>query len=600
MNKKGSSKFFVSFALIFAMLFSLMGTAAYASALQGDVNNDGAITYRDAEIVLNYARNSEFDGAQKYDFTNADMDGDSLITATDAAKIMASSAGLPAEKTLYIFGDSTGCDYSADTDVTYYYKRVGFGTKLKDCFVDSLTVKNYAVSGESSLSFAKEGRTDEPGVYYNDYLANVSEGDFVIIAFGHNDEKTEEARYTDPIGGINDEGSFKNSLYTRYIKPAADKGANVILCTPVVRRKTGTAWSDGNLHIANGGDYSQCIRELGEELNIPVIDNTLLTKNLYEEVGNDETLYFHAWTKSKKTSVDNTHLNSYGASMVAYMMCNEILNSSSPLKDYVKLDLPKPTKESTLFVNPDYVESVSSGEVEKSEVWTTIEDPWYGSVFGDVGGQAKITNGSFNVEQLTTEGALSFNIRAGNPPDTAVGKIASTSDGIAAVFQPVDAGVNFSISATAKVNGILNTNNQVAFGAIVLDSVGETDVYETGSTWDYVAASPLYMANAASVATDENPYNLYLGYARLKGTLTGVGILNGSVEEKQAALPNVGDEIPVKITKVGNKYTVEYNGVVNTIEADFSGTVYVGLYASRCADITFTDVVYTNEVQESN
>ena len=35
---------------------------------------------------------------------------------------------------------------------------------------------------------------------------------------------------------------------------------------------------------------------MGEDLDITVVDMTTLTKNLYDELGADETLNLHAWT----------------------------------------------------------------------------------------------------------------------------------------------------------------------------------------------------------------------------------------------------------------------------------------------------------------
>ena len=49
---------------------------------------------------------------------------------------------------------------------------------------------------------------------------------------------------------------------------------------------------------------------------------------MYESLGNAETLKLHAWTSHKDTSVDNTHLNIYGAKKVAYILATEIAKFS--------------------------------------------------------------------------------------------------------------------------------------------------------------------------------------------------------------------------------------------------------------------------------
>ena len=94
------------------------------------------------------------------------------------------------------------------------------------------------------------------------------------------EEKTvPSARYTSPVGDYTTEGSFAKSLYDNYIKLAQDKGAEVILCTPSVRRTESGEWSDSQLHFANGGDYAQAVLDLGSTLSVPVVYLTMLTKN---------------------------------------------------------------------------------------------------------------------------------------------------------------------------------------------------------------------------------------------------------------------------------------------------------------------------------
>ena len=62
---------------------------------------------------------------------------------------------------------------------------------LQQCFDDNIRVDNHAVNGRSSLSFINEGRWDK-------VLEKMKPGDYVIIQFGHNDEKPKADRHTDP------------------------------------------------------------------------------------------------------------------------------------------------------------------------------------------------------------------------------------------------------------------------------------------------------------------------------------------------------------------------------------------------------------------
>lgn len=221
---------------------------------------------------------------------------------------------------IFIVGDSTACVYGSDDN--YAVPRAGWGMYLGD-YVRNAEVIDLAKSGRSSKSLTVE---DE----YNTLLNEMSEGDYLLIQFGHNDAKksSEEdiaTRYTAPEGDKNTEGSFKNSLYTNYIKAAQDKGTTPILLTPIARRSFD---EDGNVKDTHGL-YDDAIRELAEELNIPCVDVTKITTELYQELGFEGTAAFHAIykdvTKGDKGH-DNTHLNHYGANMIAYGIAKGLSN----------------------------------------------------------------------------------------------------------------------------------------------------------------------------------------------------------------------------------------------------------------------------------
>ncbi len=510
--------------------------------------------------------------------------------------------------TLYVVGDSTGCDYIG-TDNNYYYKRVGFGTELKNYFKENVTVTNLALSGRSSKSFITENN-------YATLTSSMKQGDYLLIAFGHNDEKLEDAtRGTTPGGTKETEGSFKNSLYVNYIQPALAAGATPILATPIVRRTGTGTWSDSQLHKTNGGDYAQDIIDLGAELGLTVIDTTSLTKAVYDELTPAGTIKLHAWTSSKETSVDNTHLNRYGAKYVAYLIANAVKESALGLSADVKSDIAAPT-EADINLNPDYVETPTDDPTDfTSKLWTTTS-PYYGSVFGDIGGAGKLQKTVTNADGTTTtyDDQLAINsatnepyfdisenadgsvhLRAGALKDdnitaaTSVGKIAGSTDGVVMYYRPVDVSQNFEISGTITVNGA-NKNNQVAFGAIVSDMI-RVDEYQS-EYYTYVAASPLRLARAGAVdKTTGEPTYANGTYARIDGALK-----YGPETISEDVTP--GTTINVSIKKLGNQYTATYGDITETYTVDMVGTVYAGFYVARCADITVTNINFNNEVVE--
>lgn len=506
------------------------------------------------------------------------------------------------ETTVYVVGDSTGCDYAATADSNYYYKRVGFGTRLGDYLDDKATVVNYALSGRSSKSFTTEAN-------YAALKSNIKKGDYLIIAFGHNDEKAEDAaRYTEPMGDKDTAGSFKNSLYVNYIQPALEVGATPILCTPTVRRTDSGSWSDNQLHVANGKSYADCVRELGAELGLTVLDNTADTKALYDELTPAESINLHAWLNSNK-GVDNTHLNNYGASYVAYLMASALKKSDNGLGAYVG-DITAPDKAKELIVNPDYVEATDTdleGDALISKYWKTTS-PFYATAFGDIGGQSKLNTVTYAEDGVTvvsdvltindstndTNFAInelsenSVQIRTGNvDANASFGKIAGTTDAFTLYYIPVDASSNFELSATANVNNVLANNSQTSFGAICLDTI-EVDT-NNKRTYDYVAAGAVkYGAKDAETGAGA----AYLTFARDAASNT----LSTNVKGEYA--PAKGDVVNVKITKVGDKITATYGNTTSTYDKAMSGKVYIGLYTTRNADVTFTNITYNNEVTE--
>jgi lysophospholipase L1-like esterase len=248
-------------------------------------------------------------------------------------------------KVLYLAGDSTVSSFHD----SYYYPRYGYGTQLYRYFA-GLNIINLALPGRSSKSFIQETN-------YKYLVQNIKEDDFLIISFGHNDEKQDKLRYTNPELSLEDIASFQYYLYSYYIKLAIDHGAIPILVTPIVRRNPFGIYTGSYIHYIEGtadfpgGDYPESIRSLGESLKITVIDLTQRTKDLYEKSDNLTTLKYHAWKTANPESVDNTHLNVYGASIVAYLFYKDIQNTDNPLRNYLIPECVCPKEKDILFPN---------------------------------------------------------------------------------------------------------------------------------------------------------------------------------------------------------------------------------------------------------
>ena len=462
--------------------------------------------------------------------------------------------------TVWIIGDSTVSSFADN----YYYPRYGWGTQIDKYLDGTYEVKNIALSGRSSKSYVNDKE-------YKELTAGMKQGDYLLIGFGHNDEKAEADRYTDPNGDYKIAGSFANSLYENYIKPAQAAGTTVILCTPIVRRTATAEWSDSNLHITKdsgdfkGGDYAQSIRNLGKELNIPVVDMTKMTKELYDTLGPDETVNLHAWTSSKATSVDNTHTNIYGGTYNAYLVTKTIKELGvAGISEHITAK-EAPVKADVLKSNPDYKEAEYSGELKQSELWKDA-GVFKGSIFGDIGGDPNLIKDKFILEG-NEDGSIHIAVNG-------KGKISSTTDGMAMYYYKVPADSNFVITANATVNSI-NKHNQVAFGLMARDAM-YIDVNDKSALGDYVAAGSIQQGTANC-------------FKRKDGALGYGGKLENPVEAGKTYALKIESNSDGYACTFGDNAAISggFDFKLTSIDADY---VYVGLFVARQADVTFSDI----------
>jgi lysophospholipase L1-like esterase len=495
-------------------------------------------------------------------------------------------AGSTASATLYLVGDSTVASFNDP----YYYPRYGYGTQLGKYFSSSITVSNLALSGRSSKSYIDPADNGN----YAMLLGSMKTGDYLMIGFGHNDEKADPALYTNPNTDMNDPASFEHYLYTYYIKPAQTAGATAILTTPVVRRDASGAYSGAKIHVTTdvvsggvtypGGDYPKAIRDLGAATGVTVIDNTASTlalgKQIFAMSGAAGTANLQAWVSSAPTSVDDTHTNIYGGAYYAYLIANALTSSSSSLKSFVLPGIAPPDM-SILVVNPNWKPIVYSPPV-KSTVWMTT-DPWQGSVFGDIGGASKVMDGSFAIAETSTS-PPTVSMRSGTATGSS-GKIAAATDGIAFYFQHVPIDRDFRLAATATITSINYSNSQVGFGLMVRDAAW-TDVSDASLLSSYVAAGTL---------RGNNPPGAWSSFMRDTSAPTQ---LTGTVVSSPAVVPAAGSVVDLSIVKTGSNYTCTfgteapavYNVDLNAIDGDF---VYAGLFTARMCQVEFSNVSLT-------
>ncbi|MFB9451288.1 rhamnogalacturonan acetylesterase [Dactylosporangium vinaceum] len=213
----------------------------------------------------------------------------------------------PHRITVFVAGDSTAATWPADT-----IPKAGWGQALP-VFLDEhrADVDNRALSGASSKSFVEAGLLDA-------ILAAIRPGDYLLISFGHNDEKTDE-RHTDPYT------TFQDYL-SRYIDGARAHGAHPVLVTPVERRRFN---AEGHATPSHG-DYPAAMLALGASRRVPVIDLTALSMALWDRAGVEGTKRYFLYADPATNPnfpdgvADNTHFQAHGAIEVARLVASRL------------------------------------------------------------------------------------------------------------------------------------------------------------------------------------------------------------------------------------------------------------------------------------
>ncbi|CAM5434451.1 SGNH hydrolase-type esterase domain-containing protein OS=Streptomyces glaucescens OX=1907 GN=SGLAU_08425 PE=3 SV=1 [Streptomyces glaucescens] len=231
-----------------------------------------------------------------------------VASALAAAPLALSTHGVarassgPRRRTIHIAGDSTAAQKYADAA-----PETGWGMAFPFFLHKDRPVANHAVNGRSSKSFVDEGRLDA-------ILAEIRPGDFLIVQFGHNDQKSADpARYTEPWT------TYQDHLRL-YIDGARARGARPVLATSVERRR----FDAQGRALPSHGEYPAAMRALAREEGVALLDLQALSLALWQELGAEETKKYFNWTASEQ---DNTHFNPPGAIAVARLVVRELLRT---------------------------------------------------------------------------------------------------------------------------------------------------------------------------------------------------------------------------------------------------------------------------------
>lgn len=485
------------------------------------------------------------------------------------------------EATLYMVGDSTMCSFADN----YVYPRYGYGTQMSNWFDSKITMKNLAMSGRSSLSFTSESN-------YTTLKNSIQKGDYLLIGFGHNDEKDDDAsrfrsaKYDSIEAALADENSFQSSLYNNYIKLAKEAGATPILATPIVRASTTDNYSGSEAHVTSNGDYRQAVIDVANYYDVAYVDLTTITKNQYTTLGFDEAKWYHAFTAgewaddtkttvvAKEGSIDKTHLNIYGAKFVSYQFAEALDSTDCFLKNYVKDDNVAPTKENDLVINSSYVpleyESFDGTSYTPAAAFTTLTEGLYGTAIGDLGTDNITT--TFQAKE-TSSGVFSVGTSAKKA------KVAATF-GFAGVFKQIDISKNYTISATAKVTTATADaiTSSSGFGLMIRDDL-YTPIRDASILSNCVCAGFITGSQATVNFSYENG-----GLVKTSNTASMYSVDSTAT----FTISRVGQNITATTEYAGKTYsTTYYDFDLQSIDNPY---YYIGMWATRGTIVEFSNV----------
>ena len=208
-------------------------------------------------------------------------------------------------KRIFYIGDSTVQLNKFNT-----YPQTGMSQVLELFLAEGIRVMPHGKNGRSTKSFLDEG-------LFRPVQDQMGEGDFLLIQFGHNDEKADPARHTDPFGTYQENLRF-------FIAEARMCGAYPVLITPIARRLFDET---GNFRGGSHGEYPEAMRQVGQETGVPVADLTALTEDFLARLGDEASKPLFVWP------VDNTHLKYDGAVRMAEFLAQELERFGSPYRD---------------------------------------------------------------------------------------------------------------------------------------------------------------------------------------------------------------------------------------------------------------------------
>jgi lysophospholipase L1-like esterase len=220
--------------------------------------------------------------------------------------------------TIFLIGDSTVCDQSKEPYNSW-------GQMLTRWFTPEIAVSNHGESGESYRDSIGRRRLDK-------IVSTMQPGDYLIMQFGHNDQKQIAAKSGSPT-------TYKEEI-KKHVDAVRARGGTPIIVSPMERRGFDEAGKVRPSLI----DYANASRDAAKELGVAFIDLNAISKPFYEALGPEKSAF--AFARVGSGQVDNTHHNNYGSYQLSRAIVQAIREQKLPLAKFISADFKgfDPTK----------------------------------------------------------------------------------------------------------------------------------------------------------------------------------------------------------------------------------------------------------------
>lgn len=260
-------------------------------------------------------------------------------------------------KKVHTIGDSTMANYDESATVTR-----GWCQYLQQ-FLNGIEVNNRGKNGASSKSFYEEA------AFWKSVKTQMQPGDYVVIQFAHNDEKTagmdgdEVKAYYTSIGdnaaasatdyrGTNPSTTYKEYL-RKYVNETREAGCTPILVGGIcrmyfsgntIRRNGRHDLGDSFSKVTENGilekqsvpaddhsmDYVYQMQQVAKEMDVPFVDLTTGTADLYISYGDNPC------HELLGDGAGSTHLSATGAALIARRFA-QLCQEQGLLSEYITL-----------------------------------------------------------------------------------------------------------------------------------------------------------------------------------------------------------------------------------------------------------------------